>query len=40
MAETSQFVVSPAKFVHLNFKGFVSMVSGTGENDKNQLNPL
>lgn len=34
MAETSQYVVSPAKFVHLNFKGFVSMVSGTGENEK------
>ena len=40
MAETSQFVASPSKFVHLNFKGFVSMVSGAGQNDKNQLNPL
>lgn len=40
MAETSRFVVSPPKFVYLNFKGFVSMVSGTGQNDKNQLNPL
>lgn len=27
--------VAVAKFVHLNFKGFVCMVCSTAENDKN-----
>jgi len=30
-------LVAVAKFLHLNFKGFVCMVCSTTENDKNSL---